>query len=123
MASRNPEDLIPPLQNLYHIFHDEMHGAGLDFILTCTLRSQKEQDELYALGRTKPGRKVTWVRKSKHNTGEAFDIAMLKNGKITWYANDYKKAGEIGRNLGLRWGGDYKTTKDYPHFEYVGGNQ
>ena len=119
MASRNPEDLTPAMQALYAIFRDEMEGAGIDFILTCTYRSQKEQDGLYAQGRTKPGRIVTWTKKSKHIERKAFDIAILKNGKITWYANDYKKAGEIGRNLGLKWGGDFKTTKDYPHFEYI----
>lgn len=118
MASRNPEDLIPAMQKLYAIFKDEMDEAGIDFILTCTYRSQKEQDELYAQGRTKPGKKVTWTKNSQHNVRRAFDIAVFKNGKITWNTNDYLKPGEIGRNVGLQWGGDWKKTKDYPHFEY-----
>ena len=100
-------------------FKEEMEKAGIPFIFTCTYRSQEEQNELYAQGRTKPGSIVTWTLKSKHILREAFDIAVLKNGKITWYANDYKIPGEIGTKIGLNWGGNWKK-KDYPHFEYAG---
>lgn len=118
MASRNPDDLTPEMQKLYNLFHEEMHGAGLDFILTCTYRSPAEQKALYAIGRTKPGKKVTWTLNSKHLIRQAFDIAMLKDGKITWLEKDYKKAGEIGMNIGLNWAGSWKTNKESCHFEY-----
>jgi peptidoglycan LD-endopeptidase CwlK len=101
-------------------FQNEMRRQGIEFIFTCTFRPQPEQDELYAQGRTKPGRIVTWTRNSKHTKREAFDIAVIKNGKITWYADDYKKPGEIGMNLGLNWGGNFKA-KDMPHFELKRG--
>lgn len=119
MASRKIEDLIPQMQTLAIQFKKEMDDAGIQFIFTCTRRRQEEQNELYAQGRTKPGKKVTWTLNSKHILGEAFDIAVLKNGKITWYVNDYKEAGRIGMELGLNWGGLWKN-KDYPHFEYAG---
>lgn len=118
MSSRDPQDLMTELEILYHKFKMKMDSAEQEFILTCTYRSQQEQDELYKQGRTKPGRIVTWVKHSKHNDRKAFDIAMIKNGKITWDEDEYMVAGKIGRELGLIWGGDYKKTKDYPHFEY-----
>jgi len=120
VSSRKIEDLIPEMQVLAIAFKNEMARQGIDFIFTCTFRSQLEQDQLFEQGRSKPGRIVTWTRNSKHIQREAFDIAVLKNGKITWYADDYKRPGKIGTDLGLNWGGSWKKAKDYPHFEYNG---
>jgi len=125
MASRKIEDLVPELQTLFHEFSMQMHDAGLQFIVTCTYRSQDEQDELYARGRTKPGNKVTWTRNSRHTRRTAFDIALVKDGKVSWDIKadvndndiaDYEEAGEIGESVGLEWGGRWKTP-DRPHFQ------
>ena len=51
MASRRIEDCVPELQEKYHAFAAAMQAAGLDFVLTCTARSYKEQVALYAQGR------------------------------------------------------------------------
>ena len=115
--SRNPEDLTPEMQMLYNQFKERMETAKIDFILTATFRSQEEQDKLYAQGRTEPGRIVTWVRHSKHTDRIAFDIAIMKNGKITWDGNEYAAAGKIGMDIGLTWGGSWATKTDKPHFE------
>ena len=125
MANRKIDELLPELQDKYILFRETMTEAGLDFIITCTKRTQEEQNELYAQGRTKPGRKVTWTLKSKHIEGKAFDILIIKNGKAQWDTNidtndneksDWREAGEIGESVGLKWGGRFKTP-DMPHFE------
>ena len=125
MASRKVEDLVPAMQLAAVRFAATMAERGIPFMFTCTYRSQEEQDALYAQGRTKPGPKVTWTTHSKHTERLAFDIAILKDGKPTWdvkvdidlsHTSDYIDAGEIGKSLGLKWGGDFKT-KDFPHFE------
>jgi peptidoglycan L-alanyl-D-glutamate endopeptidase CwlK len=117
------------MQEKARAFAGAMAESGIPFMFTCTYRSQEEQDALFAQGRTKPGRKVTWVRHSKHQDRLAFDIAILKDGKPTWDVKvdvsnddlpDYEQAGEIGESLGLRWGGRFKT-RDLPHFEFKGG--
>jgi len=117
MASRDPKELTPEMQFMFALFHDEMEKAGLDFVVTCTYRSQEEQNTLYEQGRTKPGLIVTWTRKSKHILRKAFDIAIIRDGRITWDVKEYLKAGEIGTKAGLQWGGSWVRTKDYPHFE------
>lgn len=119
MASRKIADLIPEMQPLFYKFKDAMDEAGIDFIVTCTRRSQAEQDALYEQGRSKPGRIVTWTHKSKHIEGKAFDIVLMENGKPDWNVShpNWTKAGEIGRTVGLVWGGAWAKTKDYPHFE------
>lgn len=117
--SRKIEDLQPELQRIYHLFADKMEAAGIDFIVTCTARTQAEQDALYAQGRTLPGRKVTWTRRSRHTGGRAFDIVIMENGKPDWDVSNRKweEAGLIGQSVGLEWGGGWLTSKDFPHFE------
>ena len=106
-------------------FAGAMAEAGIPWMLTCTYRSQDEQDALYALGRTKPGQRVTWAKISNHTGRTAFDIAILKDGKPCWDVKvsvnendvpDYLEAGQIGESLGLIWGGRW-SKPDYPHFE------
>ena len=114
MSSRRIEDLIPEMQELYKLFEATCHSAGLDFIVTCTTRTKEEQAELVKKGFSK-------TMNSKHLIGEAFDIAVLIDGKITWKNKYYEPFGEIGMSIGLVWGGSWKTFKDMPHFEYRRG--
>jgi len=117
--SRKVEDLTHDMQEKFHAFKLGMREAGIDFILTCTRRTQEEQNDLYEQGRSKPGPVVTWTRKSKHIEGKAFDIVIMKNGKPDWNVTDpdWTRAGEIGRRAGLNWGGSWAKSKDFPHFE------
>lgn len=117
--SRKLEDLVNELQPIFYKFQDAMEEAGIDFIVTCTRRTQAEQDALYEQGRSKPGKIVTWTRKSKHIEGKAFDIVIMENGKPDWNVThpNWTKAGEIGMSIGLDWGGAWIKSKDFPHFQ------
>jgi peptidoglycan LD-endopeptidase CwlK len=93
MASRKLEDLHPDLLPLARMFLDKCKTNDLSVIVTCTYRSNAEQDELYQQGRKKPGPIVTraWGGKSEHNfmidgkpASKAFDIEVLANGKLVW---------------------------------------
>jgi len=129
MSSRDIRDLCPELQCLFHKFDARMKELNVQYIVTCTYRSKIEQDALYAQGRTKPGKKVTNARggQSRHNAvdsknnpaSEAFDIAIMVNGKPEWSGKNegWKVAGRVGESLGLEWGGSFKTLKDLPHFQ------
>jgi peptidoglycan L-alanyl-D-glutamate endopeptidase CwlK len=125
MPSRKIDDLVPAMQTKAREFAGRMAEIGIPFMFTCTRRTQKEQDELWAQGRTKPGNKVTWTRNSKHVNGSAFDIAILSDGQPTWElkvsvndndVGDYYEAGQIGESIGLEWGGRWRSP-DYPHFQ------
>lgn len=126
MPSRSILDLKPELQEKAKAFEEAMKEAGIRFRYTCTYRSQKEQDDLYAQGRTKPGPIVTKVRHSKHTDREAFDVVVLDAvGRPVWAPSAYMDLGKLGQKVGLRWGGDWdgdgQTTDerfvDLPHFE------
>jgi peptidoglycan L-alanyl-D-glutamate endopeptidase CwlK len=104
--------------------------AGLALLVTQGLRTWAEQDALYAQGRTRApiGKKhiVTNARggQSWHNFGLAFDIVVLDAvGKANWDSSHpgWRKAAELGKSVGLEWGGDWRGFKDLPHFQYTGG--
>jgi len=101
-----------------------------------TLRTFKEQDALYAQGRSimfdTKGKRLGIVTNAKggqsiHNYGLALDIVLITNGKVASWdtAKDFDKDGkpdwmeivEIFKNAGWTWGGDWKKFKDAPHFE------
>lgn len=99
------------------------------------VRTIEYQNDLYALGRTKPGRIVTNARggSSYHNYGLAFDFALLydKDGNGTFEELSWDQVADFDRDgqrdwqevvnsfkdLNWRWGGDFKSIKDNPHME------
>ncbi|WP_432663873.1 M15 family metallopeptidase [Wukongibacter baidiensis] len=97
---------------------------GVEIIVTETFRTKERQQELYNQGRTTPGQIVTNAKPgdSIHNYGLAFDIVPVEKGKALWDRYDlFKKVGAIGVALGLEWGGNWRSFKDYPHFQWTGG--
>lgn len=96
----------------------------LPFSITSGNRTQKQQDHLYASGRTRKGPIVTKTRRSKHIGGGAIDFTALDaNGKPDW--NNLKPYPEIGRcfkiaatklKTPIEWGGDWKW-KDWGHIQ------
>jgi peptidoglycan L-alanyl-D-glutamate endopeptidase CwlK len=101
------------------------HFEGINILVTQGLRTIKEQDELYAKGRTTAGKIVTNVKGgfSYHNYGLAFDFAVIDTStKINWNIDSrWKRVGAIGESLGLEWGGNWKGFVDYSHFQLTFG--
>lgn len=104
--------------------------AGIAILVTQGLRSWEQQDQLYARGRTiAPLGRQHIVTNAKgghsfHNFGMAFDVVILDAaGKPNWDTAHslWRRVGDIGKSVGLAWGGDWKTFKDLPHFEYTCG--
>ena len=95
---------------------------GIKLRLTDYLRTWKQQDDLYALGRTKHGKIVTWVKGggSAHNYGLAGDVCQIKNGKAIWNMRleTWRKIAIIANEEGLDWGYDL-WKKDKPHFQVL----
>jgi peptidoglycan LD-endopeptidase CwlK len=83
------------------------------------LRTYAEQDALFAQGRTRPGNVVTNARGgySNHNFGIAFDIGLFERNQYLGESPMYKAVGTLGVELGLEWGGNWRTMVDQPHFQ------
>ncbi|GAA4274961.1 M15 family metallopeptidase [Aquimarina gracilis] len=115
--------LHPAIQNKVRTFINRAEKEGIQLRVTDGLRTFQEQDDLYAQGRTKPGKIVTNAKagQSYHNYGLAVDVVPMVNGRPN-YKDDYQKMARIGKSLGFTWGGDFKNLSDKPHFHMTFGN-
>lgn len=86
MASRKIEDLAPVFRARVAEWLADCYAEGLDVLVYCTLRPNWEQADLYAIGRTKPGKRVTNAKpgESAHNYGLALDFVPMLAGKAQW---------------------------------------
>ncbi len=94
-------------------------AVGITIKVISGLRTYDEQNALYAQGRSKPGSRVTNAQGgfSNHNFGIAFDIGVFKGANYIPESAQYKVVGALGMEIGLEWGGNWKTIKDEPHFQ------
>jgi peptidoglycan L-alanyl-D-glutamate endopeptidase CwlK len=90
----------------------------IDFTVLEGLRTPERQKQLVSEG-------FSQTLKSKHLTGHAVDLGALVNGKITWEKEPYYKIADAMKkaaqelNIKVRWGGDFKSFFDAPHWELV----
>lgn len=100
--------------------------------VTQGLRTIAEQNELYAQGRTKPGKIVTNAKggSSYHNYGLAVDFVLVVDNQLKWdiktdwdgdMVSDWMEVVSIFQKYGWEWGGSWSSLKDYPHFQKTFG--
>lgn len=134
--------------DLILLIEASIKDTPIDFSIVSGVRTTKEQQALYAQGRTTPGAVVTQVdgvkKKSNHQVksdglGHAFDFCPYINGALNWNATTAfitialhikEKAKCLG--IRVRWGADWDNdgvTKaqgdkdenfvDLPHIELI----
>jgi len=107
--------------------------AGIPCRIIDIIRTPVQQEQKLLDG-------VSWTQHSKHepqppeNLSEAIDIvplAILSEHKPSWDPDSllWVQIGQIGKDLGLRWGGDFPpytdaegkvhSRRDPSHFEYI----
>lgn len=116
-------------ETLVNIVKRAIEISEIDFSVLEGVRTLERQRELYAQGRTAPGKVVTWTMKSKHIDGKAVDLVPYP---LDW--DDLSKFDKISKamfqaakeqGVKLRWGADWdgdgkyreKGETDSPHFE------
>lgn len=110
--SRALDDLAPGFREKVFEFLARCVEAGIQVKIIETLRSVEQQEENVRKG-------VSWTMHSKHILGKAIDVAPISVlARPNWAPDDpvWNRIGAIGKQLGLRWGGDWKQ-RDCPHFE------
>lgn len=94
--------------------------AGIPIKIVEDIRSFQRQDDLYSRGRTTSGNIVTNAQgsdySSLHQWGITFDVCINIVGDA-YNDEKLKKVGEIGKSIGLDWGGDWENFVDMPHFQ------
>lgn len=112
--------LLPEVQAKADLLIEMAGNIGLKIRITEGYRSPERQAELYAQGRTKPGRIVTFAKpgESYHQSRKAFDVCFTG---VNPYPNDdvkWKQLADIGKSIGLKPGYYFpQDRKDSPHFE------
>ena len=125
MPSKDIKHAHPTLREKWPIIKRryEERMPGYTLALSCTHRTPLEQKDLYEQGRSKPGPVVTQIdgvtKKGAHNYNPARAIAVMvmMGGKPSWSPSLYTPLGGICDDLGLEWGGHWKTFKDLPHIQ------
>ena len=123
--SRSLNDLLPIVRVRVKVFIAACADDGIHIIPTSTFRDVESQNELYAQGRTKPGRIVTNAKGgfSFHQYKCAVDVVPIVAGKPRWDVEDdvWQKIGALGKEAGLEWAGEWVHFKEMPHFQYTNG--
>lgn len=118
LSSKSLERLQGVDERLVRVVKRAIEITPIDFSVLEGLRTLERQKQLVADG-------FSQTLKSKHLTGHAVDLGCIVDGKITWDKQHYvtlslavKKAADELR-INIRWGGDFKSFFDGPHFELI----
>ena len=111
--------LLPEVRPMARALVQKAEASGIRIKVLSGFRSYDEQAALYAQGRTAAGKIVTKAGPgySNHNFGIAFDIGVFEGNAYLADSPKYKAVGVLGMDLGLEWGGSWKTIVDQPHFQ------
>ena len=128
----NKIDTLHPLirsevAELVHKVNTEILTGSVKMLVTQGLRTFEEQAKLYM---QRP--KVTNANagQSIHNYGLAFDFCLVDGKKTIWETNkdfdadkqpDWMEVVKVFKDAGYKWGGDFKSITDKPHFEKTFG--
>jgi peptidoglycan L-alanyl-D-glutamate endopeptidase CwlK len=135
-GKRSKDNLVGVHPDLVRLMEAAIINSPIDFTITEGVRTAKEQQILYAQGRTTKGPIVTTKdgvkNKSNHQIkadgfGHAVDLYPFVDGKVQVTDKDtvpnlkkiathIKKCAKAMR-IEIVWGGDWKTPYDPPHFE------
>lgn len=113
--------------DLVRVFKRAIEITKQDFKITEGVRTPERQADLYAQGRTKPGKVVTWTLNSNHfvhpktGYGHAVDVCPYpvdwsKPAKFEAIAKAVKQAA-AELNVRIEWGGDWQKNADLPHWQ------
>ena len=120
-SEKNIATLKPEVQILARKLIELAAEQGICAKVIDGYRTFEEQNRIYALGRTKPGKIVTKARggQSWHNYQLAFDVGVFSSDGKQYIpeSHAYTELGKIGESLGLEWGGRWEF-EDPPHFQF-----
>ncbi|SFB04953.1 peptidoglycan L-alanyl-D-glutamate endopeptidase CwlK [Lentibacillus halodurans] len=124
-----PENLDPIVAAETEELVEQAAERNIEVVITETVRTIQEQNNLYEQGRSEDGSIVTYAKggESYHNYGMAVDYALRNhNGDIIWDTSydgnnngesDWFEVADMAKELGFEWGGDWNHFKDYPHLQ------
>lgn len=115
-GTKSSEKLSQVHPDLQMVFNEAIKDSPLDFSITEGIRTRERQKALFDAGKSQ-------TMNSRHLTGKAVDIAVIKDGEVTWDFKYYQLVADhikkIAKKLDVpvTWGGSWVSFRDGPHFE------
>jgi hypothetical protein len=118
--------MITDLNALHPYFREKVialitqcKAKGIELAVVESYRTHAKQNEYKSMGR---GYTRSSGGNSRHQYGLAIDVVPVVDSVAQWNnVRLWRKVGIIGEQLGLRWGGRWKSLYDPGHFEWTGG--
>ncbi|WP_404276711.1 M15 family metallopeptidase [Exiguobacterium undae] len=118
------KEMDPDVSAITRSVITELAAEGLPIGVAHAFRTKQEQDALFAIGRTRPGKIVTYARggASNHNFGVAVDLFFYAAGgkRADFLAPPDPRLNRLVQAMKrykMQWGGDWGNFPDYPHFQ------
>ena len=118
LSKKSKEKLEGIDMRLVRLVEQAITETEIDFTVLEGLRTPERQQQLVNDG-------FSQTMKSKHLTGHAVDLGAIVDGKLSWDKKHYPaiavamKKAAADQNVNIRWGGDFKSFFDGPHFELM----
>jgi peptidoglycan L-alanyl-D-glutamate endopeptidase CwlK len=116
LGQRSKDRLKGVHPDLVKVIEEAIKESPLDFSISEGLRTKERQKVLFDAGKSQ-------TMNSRHITGNAVDIAVIREGEVTWDFKYYQLVAEhikkVAKELKIDivWGGDWTSLRDGPHFE------
>lgn len=116
LSSRSKSKLLGVHPDLVRVVELAIRITEQDFTVLEGVRTKERQAQLVQEGRSQ-------TANSRHLTGHAVDLGAWVRDRVGWDPKDYVHIAvamkEAARqcDVPIVWGGDWKTFKDYVHFE------
>ena len=115
-GTRSKERLQGVHPDLVKVLEEAIKESPLDFSITEGLRTKERQKALFDAGKSQ-------TRNSRHLTGKAVDIAVIRDGEVTWDFQYYRIVADhikkVAKELKIDivCGADWQSFRDGPHIE------
>ena len=117
--SRNIDDLRSDVAANCRVWLELCRAAGLQVLITGTVRDEEYQQQCYRNGTSKSPRPAFHAQ----GVGLAFDFCRNIKGHEYDDLEFFRRAGELGEKIGFEWGGRWTSFPDRPHLQWSGPNQ
>lgn len=116
LSTRDRQRLVGVHPDLVKVVERAAKTSPIMFMVLEGPRSVAQQRKNVAAG-------VSWTMNSRHITGHAVDLVPLVDGRASWAWPVYHKLAptikKAAKDVGvpLEWGGDWRKSKDGPHWQ------